>query len=95
MADSTTPVDDLIRAQIPSWNQLFGQDSQCECNECEPMTAAPASLAHILLFAENGCNRNENLVIPDPRDNTKMLGESPYDILIKRAPYLPFLPLTC
>jgi len=95
MADSTTPVDDLIRSQIPSWNQLFGQNSQCECNECESMIGAPAYLAHILNFAENGCDRNENLIIPDPHGSNKMVGESPYDILIKRAPYLPFLPLTC
>jgi hypothetical protein len=82
MASSqSSQVDELIRVQIPTWNQLFGQNSQCECNECESMTGAPAYLAHILHFAEN-CKTNFN-------------NETPYDVLIKRAPYLPHLPLTC
>ncbi|MFL9482876.1 neuraminidase-like domain-containing protein [Chitinophagaceae bacterium LWZ2-11] len=81
MADSTTPVDDLIKSQIPTWNQLFNQNSQCECDECESMIGAPAYLAHILHFAEQ-CQVND-------------YNATPYDVLIKRAPYLPFLPLTC
>jgi hypothetical protein len=45
------------------------------------MTGAPAYLVHILYFAEH-CKANDK-------------GETPYDVLIKRVPYLPFLPLTC
>lgn len=82
MANSQSSLtDELIRIQIPSWTQLFGQNSQCACDECESMTGAPAYLAQTLHFAEH-CMPNSN-------------NETPYDILVKRVPYLPHLPLTC
>ncbi|HEX5151233.1 MAG TPA: neuraminidase-like domain-containing protein [Parafilimonas sp.] len=94
MASEQSSVNEIITAQIPSWNQMFGQQSQCECNECESMTGAPHYLAYLLHFLEN-CGVNENLVKDDPLGSGKKTGETPYDILIKRAPYLPHLQLTC
>ncbi|MEO8763602.1 MAG: neuraminidase-like domain-containing protein [Ginsengibacter sp.] len=100
MADNSAPdspstqVNNLINVQIPSWSQLFGQASKCECDECESITGAPHYLASLLYFLEHSIP-NENLVVVDPNDPTKKTGETPYDILIKRVPYLPFLPLTC
>lgn len=82
MANSQSSLtDELIRIQIPSWTQLFGQNSQCACDECESMTGAPAYLAQVLHFAGH-CMPNSN-------------NETPYDVLVKRVPYLPHLPLTC
>ncbi len=74
-------VDQVIGVQIPTWPQLFNEDSQCECQECETITGAPHYLATLLEFLES-CTANDN-------------GDTPYDFLIKRVPYLPYLPLTC
>ena len=83
MLAESTKVDNLLRAQIPPWDDLFGAQSQCACNECESITGALHYLVAILYFSEH-CNVNQDT---PPR--------SPYDVLVSRAPHLPHIPLTC
>jgi hypothetical protein len=78
---STDKIDNLISAHIPTWNHFSGQQSFCECEECEHMAGAPAYLAHILNWLEHSKPNDEN--------------RTPYELLIERAPYLPHMQLDC
>lgn len=73
----------VLEQKVPNYSNLFGSPDICECRHCRSVYSPAAYFVDLLRFLWR-CEKN--------KDN---IPQSPLDMLIKRRPDLPHLPLTC
>jgi len=87
----------------PTLETLFGSQDYCECEHCRSVLSPAAYLVDLLQFIdiEPGVWANFLAQWEDahqakyPHQNDEQVELSPYEILIKRRPDLPYIQLTC
>ncbi len=72
--------NDVVKL-VPSYADLFGEISLCECNDCESILSPAAYFVDLLQFLSR-CPKNAK-------------GRTPLEILLERRPDLEFILLTC
>jgi hypothetical protein len=83
MLKSATPpiaLADVVKI-IPSYADLFGELSLCECDDCESVLSPAAYLVDLLQFLS--------------RSAKNAAGKTPLDVLLERRPDLEHILLTC
>src|SRR3954471_21712333 len=78
----TTPslLDDVVKL-VPSYADLFGEQSICACDDCQSILSPAAYFVDLLQFLS--------------RSGTNSVGATALDRLFARRPDLEFLLLTC
>lgn len=92
------PLRAKLRAQFPTMAQLFGDLDFCECEHCRSVLSPAAYLVDLLKFLDPDAPtwRAELAWLAHHPDATRTgTPARPYDVLTKRRPDLPHLPLTC
>lgn len=72
---------EFLSSQLPSYTQLLGDTSMCECGHCNSVFSPSAYLVELLRF----------LWRATPND----AGDTPLDVFTRRRPDVVQLPLTC
>lgn len=75
-----SPLNDVVKL-VPSYADLFGEISLCECDHCESILSPAAYFVDLLQFLSR-CPKNAK-------------GRTPLEVLFERRPDLEFILLTC
>lgn len=80
---ATKAAKDAVVKKYPTLEQLFGSLDFCECEHCRSVLSPAAYLVDLLQYI-------------NPKDEEWEAGVTkPFDVLIKRRPDIPHIPLTC
>jgi hypothetical protein len=90
-------VREKLRGRFPTLETLFGNVDYCECDHCRSVLSPAAYLVDILHFIDpRGPQWDVQKSLWEMRNAPAKYTEgNPYQILLKRRPDLPHIPLTC
>jgi hypothetical protein len=80
-AGQSKTVRDVVKKNIPSYENIFGRPDLCECQQCRSVYSPSAYFVDLMRFLQ-GSKKNEG-------------GKTPLDVLFARRPDLGELQLTC